>query len=138
MFKLKILINALKKAIIKKKNTFSIANNKFYLSIIKKLMKNKVISDYDIKTSHKLKCENKYINNLIYINLNFNNEIKKSVNIIKIKEYIKTKTVKVNTLKINYREDIIIFLSTTSGILTDYEAIYQNKGGVFLFAVQKL
>jgi len=113
--------NRIKLAILYNKKGFTIQNNKNNINILKVFIKLNVIKFVKIEENKILVFIN-YINNRPIFN-NITNLFKPGHKI-----YISLKNLK----KINSKKKWILILSTSKGILNNFEAVNKNVGGLLI------
>lgn len=117
-------INSLKISIIHNKKGFVIENNKHNLKILKVFLKLRIVKF--------LKISNNKIN--VYINYIENKPVFTNiVNLFKPghKYYISLKNIK----KINYNHNWLLILSTSKGLMNNYEAEENKLGGLVILKI---
>lgn len=117
-------LNAIKMTILYNKKGFIIDKNKNNLDLLKILLKINIISFIKIN------------NNSIYVHINYVNNkpiFKNITNLFKPghKLHISLKNLK----KISYKHNWILILSTSKGVLNNFEAINQNVGGILIMKI---
>lgn len=114
-------INGLKLATIYNKKGFIISKNKINMNLLKELLKIRIIKFVKIE-NNTIKVYINYINNKPIFN-NITNLYKPSQ-----KMHISLKNLK----KVSFKYNWIIILSTSQGIMNNFEAINKNLGGVII------
>lgn len=114
-------INGIKLSILYNKKGFFIQNNKSNLNLLKTFLKINVIKF--------IKIENEYI----FVQINYINNKPVFTNITNLfkpghKTFISLKNLK----KISEKHNWILILSTSQGILNNFEAIKKNVGGILI------